>query len=76
MEISEREKLINLRRLVVMFLLTTAFLILKINHLIDWSYWWIFCPLWIPILILISLGIIIILSEFMKVEKEEDSHFN
>jgi len=25
MEISEREKLINLRRLVVMFLLTTAF---------------------------------------------------
>lgn len=28
--------------------LFVAFLILKLTHVIDWSWWWITAPLWIP----------------------------
>ena len=26
-----------------------VFLVLKLTHVIDWSWWWITAPLWIPI---------------------------
>ena len=29
-------------------LLFVAFLVLKLTHVIDWSWWWITAPLWIP----------------------------
>jgi hypothetical protein len=32
------------------------FMVLKLTNNIDWSWWWVTCPLWIPILI----GILII----------------
>lgn len=41
-----------------------VFLILKLTNVIDWSWWWVTAPLWIPlglvvmILIVISLEII------------------
>ena len=28
-------------------LLTIVFVIAKITHYIDWSWWWVFSPLWI-----------------------------
>jgi hypothetical protein len=31
----------------VLFLI---FLTLKLTHNIDWSWWWVFAPLWIPLL--------------------------
>lgn len=43
------------------------FLILKLTHTIDWSWWWITAPLWIPlvfvIIALVILGIITVLTE-------------
>lgn len=40
---------------------TIIFLILKYNNIIDWSYLWIYSPLWIPfaILIVIILSVIV-----------------
>lgn len=29
-------------------LLFITFLVLKLTHVIDWSWWWITAPLWIP----------------------------
>lgn len=29
-------------------LLTILFIGLKLTHYIDWSWWWIFAPIWIP----------------------------
>jgi len=40
----------------VLFLI---FLILKLTHTIDWSWWWVFSPLWIPIAMIILFTIII-----------------
>lgn len=30
-------------------LLLLAFIILKLTHVIDWSWWWVLSPFWIPL---------------------------
>lgn len=34
-------------------LLTIAFIVLKLTNYIDWSWWWVLSPLWIPFGIII-----------------------
>jgi len=29
--------------------LTIAFIVLKLAKQIDWSWWWVFSPIWIPL---------------------------
>lgn len=35
-------------------LLTVAFIVLKLCHVIDWSWWWVLGPVWIPFVIVIG----------------------
>ena len=44
---------------VVIFL---AFFFAKIFDKIDWSWWWVFSPLWIPFAIIVTICLIIALS--------------
>ena len=44
-----------------LFLLSFIFVILKILHMITWSWWWVLSPLWIPIVIGIFIFIIFII---------------
>jgi multisubunit Na+/H+ antiporter MnhB subunit len=38
-------------------LLTIAFIVLKLTHYIDWSWWWVLSPIWIGLgLIILILG--------------------
>jgi hypothetical protein len=30
-------------------LLTLLFIGLKLGHVIAWSWWWVLCPIWIPL---------------------------
>lgn len=30
-------------------LLTIVFIVLKLTDVIDWSWWWVLSPLWIPV---------------------------
>lgn len=41
---------------IILFL---AFFFAKIYDKIDWSWWWVFSPLWIPTALIISIFIII-----------------
>ena len=34
--------------------LTVVFVILKLTDVIDWSWWWVFSPLWIPLAIIVG----------------------
>ena len=43
------------------FLTTLVFLVLKLTHVIDWNWWWIFAPLWIPTILVMLIIIIIAL---------------
>ncbi len=42
----------------VLFLI---FMVLKLTNYIDWSWWWITAPLWIPIAIIGVVGLVAIL---------------
>jgi uncharacterized membrane protein len=33
-------------------LLGVAFVVLKLTHVIDWSWWWVLAPFWVPFAIL------------------------
>lgn len=43
-------------------ILTIVFVILKLTKVIDWSWWWVFSPLWIgaALVILIIIFVIVI----------------
>ena len=45
----------------VLFLI---FLVLKLTNYIDWSWWWVTAPLWIPIAIV--LGVLLLVLLFSK----------
>ena len=47
-------------------ILTLIFLALKLTDNIDWSWWWVFSPLWIPAAIVVVLYIIylIVIKKF------------
>ena len=42
-------------------ILFIVFLVLKLTGNIDWSWWWVTSPIWIPFLVLISLLVVAIL---------------
>jgi hypothetical protein len=42
-------------------ILFLIFLVLKLTNFIDWSWWWVTAPLWIPIVMIGIIGLIAIL---------------
>lgn len=40
-------------------LLFLVFLVLKLTKVIAWSWWWVTCPLWAPICLVVAILIII-----------------
>lgn len=43
-------------------LLFVVFLVLKLTDTIDWSWWWVTAPLWIPLALIIAAMLIILLA--------------
>jgi hypothetical protein len=41
-------------------ILFLIFMVLKLTNYIDWSWWWVTAPLWIPVIILGVVGLIAI----------------
>lgn len=40
-----------------------VFFVLKVTHVIDWSWWWVTAPLWIPIaLFLVFAGVLLLIA--------------
>lgn len=42
-------------------LLTLLFITLKLTKQIDWSWWWVLSPLWLPAAIIFSLFFLIVI---------------
>lgn len=41
-------------------LLSIVFIILKLTHFIDWSWWWVLSPLWLPLAAVLSVILVIL----------------
>ncbi len=37
-----------------------VFLVLKLTNVITWSWWWVFSPLWLPVVIVLGLSGIVL----------------
>jgi hypothetical protein len=48
------------------FALFLIFLVLKLVGLIDWSWWWVTCPLWIGFALIIAVLLVIVLIEVLS----------
>ena len=54
------KKVVNNSEVSFSGLLTILFIGLKLTGHIDWSWWWVLSPLWIPILLLFAFAFIAI----------------
>ena len=45
--------------------LTLIFITLKLTNVIDWSWWWVLAPLWIPFALIIAFVIIAFILGFI-----------
>ncbi|QCQ57870.1 hypothetical protein Barba22A_gp019 [Rheinheimera phage vB_RspM_Barba22A] len=41
-------------------LLTVLFVGLKLTDHVDWSWWWVLSPLWLPITVILSVGLVLV----------------
>ncbi len=42
-----------------------VFLVLKLCNVIDWSWWWVTAPLWIPFALFVAVCIIVFVVAFI-----------
>lgn len=56
-------------------LLTIVFITLKLTHTIDWSWWWVLSPLWIPFALVVLIFLIVLtvaaISAMFKGDEDE-----
>ena len=43
-------------------ILFVVFLVLKLTEVIDWSWWWVTAPLWIPLALILIICFFIIIG--------------
>lgn len=51
-------------------ILLVAFITLKLLNVIAWSWWWVLAPAWMPLVLIIALGIFVV-YELRQDEKED-----
>lgn len=51
-------------------LLTLIFITLKLTDYIDWSWWWVLAPIWLPLsIILVVAGFILAMGGSVKMNR-------
>lgn len=58
LQTKSEKSLINIDGFELLFIL---FLILKLTGVIDWSWWWVTAPLWIPLGLAVLILIVLVL---------------
>jgi hypothetical protein len=52
----------NSNSLSLSIIIFVVFLTLKLSNVVDWSWWWVLSPIWLPFAVV--LGVIMIVSAF------------
>ena len=48
--------------------LTIAFIVLKLTNVIDWTWWAVLSPLWVPLTFVVFLSLVVFVLELCGVE--------
>jgi hypothetical protein len=63
-----KEKQVTIFNSGILTILFVVFLVLKLTGEIDWSWWWVTSPLWIPLaLLLIIINVLLIIGAIMLI---------
>lgn len=54
-------------------LLGLAFIILKLTHHIDWSWWWVLSPFWLPLAIMFVIAFVCLII-YVVISAIENNH--
>lgn len=41
-------------------MLLVLFIGLKLTHYIDWSWWWVLSPLWLPLAVIVAISVFLV----------------
>jgi hypothetical protein len=52
-------------------ILFLIFMVLKLTGFINWSWWWVTAPLWIPVLAVIAIGGIALLIAYIGYKNKQ-----
>lgn len=52
-------------------ILTIVFIVLKATGVIDWSWWWVFSPIWITVLLVLFILLVVSLVLLIVSKREE-----
>ena len=59
MEANDKLKKLGRKEKSMWMIVLLVFIVLKLTDQIDWSWWWVLSPLWLPFIIGTSIGILI-----------------
>ncbi len=59
MEVNSKLKNLGRKETNMWMIVLLVFIVLKLTDQIDWSWWWVLSPLWLPFIIGTSIGILI-----------------
>lgn len=53
-----------------MSMLTILFIALKLTNFVDWSWWWVLSPMWLPLFVLLMSAGLISVIKYVKSTKK------
>lgn len=56
---------------VILTLILLIFIILKLTHLVSWSWWWVISPIWLPFIIVFVPATLKLIVGLIKIFIEE-----
>lgn len=56
---------------VILTLILLIFIILKLTHIISWSWWWVISPIWLPFIIIFIPATLKLIVGLIKIFIEE-----
>ena len=59
MEVNSKLKNLGRKETNMWMIVLLVFIVLKLTDQIDWSWWWVLSPLWLPFAIGTSIGILV-----------------
>lgn len=59
---------------IILTLILLIFIILKLTHIVSWSWWWVISPIWLPFIIIFVPATLKLIVGLIKIFIEENKN--